>query len=464
MNPSLVVVGDALLDRDVQGRVSRICPDSPCPVLEECDAVSRPGGAALAAALAAGVGRGVDVRLVTPLPHDEAGAEIVALLEAAGVEVIRLPCGGATGEKIRLRCGEHTLLRLDRGGNSTAPSQDLKGEAIAALRSGSAILVADYGRGTTNSAALRRVLAHCGPLVWDPHPRGEDPLPGCQLVTPNGAELQARWPAPPQLAPGSVAALAASSEDALRGWGAAAIAVTRGSSGVLLARPASAPLAIPVQAAQDRDACGAGDCFSASAAWRLASGALPSEAVTAAAQDASRFVAAGGAASWRHRAVVRPDRPADALRLVSAVRGWGGTVVAAGGCFDILHAGHVALLEAARSLGDCLVVCMNSDRSVRRLKGTGRPVNPAEDRAATLLALGSVDAVQIFDDDTPEAVLRLLRPDVWAKGGDYQVEMLPEAAVLGEWGGQAVVLPYLAGRSTTGILARARPPGCGPRR
>jgi D-beta-D-heptose 7-phosphate kinase/D-beta-D-heptose 1-phosphate adenosyltransferase len=147
-----------------------------------------------------------------------------------------------------------------------------------------------------------------------------------------------------------------------------------------------------------------------------------------------------------------PVGMAAAEQVVAAVRTQGGTVVATGGCFDLLHAGHVATLRAARSLGDCLVVCLNSDRSVRRLKGADRPLVAEADRAAVLAALGCVDAVVVFDEPTPEAVLDRLRPDVFAKGGDYALSDLPEAALLASWGGQAVVLPYLPGRSTTNLV------------
>ena len=142
----------------------------------------------------------------------------------------------------------------------------------------------------------------------------------------------------------------------------------------------------------------------------------------------------------------------DAEALVSRVRAQGGSVVMTGGCFDLLHAGHVRMLAAARRLGDCLVVCLNSDESVRRLKGGGRPVVGQEDREAVLLALESVDAVVVFDEDTPAAVLERFRPDVFAKGGDYALERLPEADVVARWGAEAVVLPYEEGRSTTRLL------------
>jgi D-beta-D-heptose 7-phosphate kinase/D-beta-D-heptose 1-phosphate adenosyltransferase len=144
-----------------------------------------------------------------------------------------------------------------------------------------------------------------------------------------------------------------------------------------------------------------------------------------------------------------------ALEVAERVRAAGGTVVATGGCFDLIHAGHVHTLEAARRLGDCLVVCLNSDASVRRLKGPGRPLVPQRDRAAVLAALGCVDGVMVFDEDTPERALRVLRPHLWAKGGDYEGVTLPEEAVLAEWGGRAMVLPYVAGQSTTRLIEEA---------
>jgi rfaE bifunctional protein nucleotidyltransferase chain/domain len=130
--------------------------------------------------------------------------------------------------------------------------------------------------------------------------------------------------------------------------------------------------------------------------------------------------------------------------------------VATGGCFDLLHTGHLSVLEAARRLGDCLIVCLNSDESVRRLKGSERPLVGEEDRAAVLEAVRWVDAVEVFSETTPEAVLRRLRPDVWVKGGDYNDADLPEREVLGAWGGEVVIVPYRSGRSTTRLLALAR--------
>jgi rfaE bifunctional protein nucleotidyltransferase chain/domain len=147
----------------------------------------------------------------------------------------------------------------------------------------------------------------------------------------------------------------------------------------------------------------------------------------------------------------RCDR--EALRVADETRSRGGRVVAAGGCFDLLHAGHVSLLRAARALGDCLIVCLNSDMSVRRLKGPPRPLVSETDRADVLRELRCVDGVVTFEAPTPAGVLRQLRPDVFAKGGDYADADPPERAVLAEWGGEVVLLPYLEGRSTTRIVA-----------
>jgi D-beta-D-heptose 7-phosphate kinase / D-beta-D-heptose 1-phosphate adenosyltransferase len=170
--------------------------------------------------------------------------------------------------------------------------------------------------------------------------------------------------------------------------------------------------------------------------------------------SASRFVAAGGASAVGEGPADRGSTE-DALAVAERVARAGGIVVATGGCFDLLHAGHVRTLEAARRLGDALIVCLNSDSSVARLKGPDRPLVPQEDRAAVLSALGCVDAVEIFDEDTPERALERLRPAVWVKGGDYDGAELPEERELRRWGGRAVLVPYVDGRSTTRLIEEA---------
>jgi rfaE bifunctional protein nucleotidyltransferase chain/domain len=332
------------------------------------------------------------------------------------------------------------------------------------------VLVSDYGRGITADPLIRDSLARQAeraPVVWDPHPKGSTPVPGVGLVTPNETEaisLAAGHgsdgpgpdePDPP--GPGLRAVVATASGLVLR-WRARGVAVTLGTRGALLARPGQSPLAIPAPPVAAADPCGAGDQFAVAAATALRDGALLSEAATGAVRAASRYLADGGAERLS-TAVTGPRGSADGLPVsghsAHGERGpadHGSLLVATGGCFDVLHAGHVSMLRAARSLGDRLVVCLNSDDSVRRLKGPGRPVNPAGDRAAVLRALGCVDDVVVFDEDTPERVLDRIRPAIWVKGGDYDGSDLPEAEVLRRWNGIALTVPYLDGRSTTRIL------------
>ncbi|CAA9245276.1 MAG: ADP-heptose synthase / D-glycero-beta-D-manno-heptose 7-phosphate kinase [uncultured Acidimicrobiales bacterium] len=447
----LVILGDSLLDRDLVGRVDRVSPDAPVPVVEDIVEATRAGGAALAADLAAGDGR--PVTLITALGDDPAGRELARLIAAAGVECIDVGMAGTTPEKVRVRSGGQSLVRLDYGGSVAGVPGDLTPEALAALQGADGVLVCDYGRGMSANATVRAVLAALPrrkPIAWDPHPKGTAPVAGVRLVTPNRAEAG--------LAAGaSLAEVTRSAHELRRRWEAAAVAVTLGDRGALLVDGDGAPLVVPVVAAASGDPCGAGDRFASAAAGLLADGALVSEAVRGAVAAASAFVAAGGAASLHRPAAADTRRSStDAASLARRTREGGGTVVTTGGCFDLVHAGHIGVLQAARSLGDCLIVCLNSDASVRRLKGPSRPLQGQEDRAAVLLALGCVDAVAIFDEDTPERLLDDLRPHVFAKGADYSIENLPEAALLEGWGGQAVVLPYLEGRSTTRLLQEAR--------
>jgi D-beta-D-heptose 7-phosphate kinase/D-beta-D-heptose 1-phosphate adenosyltransferase len=445
----VVVVGDALLDVDLVGTASRLTPDAPVPVVEDVETRERPGGAALAAVIAAQ--SGADVVLVTPLADDAGAARLRALLDGR-VRVIAVPATSATPVKQRIRVGDHSVARLDSGG-SVAEFGPLPAEAARAIRNAAAVLVADYGRGTTAAADVRAALSAArGPVVWDPHPRGADPVPSTRLVTPNGAEAARVVPG----VPGSgLAAVGARAEALIRHWGVGAVAVTLGARGALLSYGEGAPMVVPAVAVSGGDPCGAGDSFAAAVTVALAGGAVTGEAVTTAVAAAGAFVARGGASAW-DAVPTSPAAAPDVSSLLDRVRATGGTVVATGGCFDLLHAGHVATLRAARGLGDCLVVCINSDDSVRRLKGPSRPLVTAADRARVLEALEFVDAVVVFAEDTPSAVLDRLRPDVWAKGGDYAGADLPEAAVLQRWGGQAVVLPYLDGHSTTALVERSR--------
>ncbi|MEO3870843.1 PfkB family carbohydrate kinase [Nonomuraea sp. B12E4] len=443
MTDPLVIVGDTLLDVDVEGPAERLCPDAPVPVVDVAAEQARPGGAGLAALLAAR--EGADVVLITAIGDDADGHRLCGLLSEE-VELVRLPLQGRTVRKARVRSGGQTLLRLDTGDGLAryAPAQ----EAREAIGRAGAVLVSDYGRGVAGMAGdlLREVSV---PVVWDPHPRGERPIPGCALLTPSEAEARGWCPAcrgPDQAA-----------RRLVRDMRAGAVAVTTGARGAVLAVEGGPLTKVPPpMTAAGRDACGAGDRFAGAAALALRDGAGAVEAVTAGVAAASRFVARGGAAGVRVQEQRLGDRPRTALEVARLTRGYGGRLIATGGCFDLLHAGHVSLLRRARALGDALVVCVNSDDSVRRLKGPARPIVDVRDRVEVLRALSCVDAVQVFEEDTPAAVIELLRPDVWVKGGDYEGEVLPESEILGRLGAETVVLSTLPGRSTTNLIREIR--------
>jgi len=476
----VVVVGDVVLDRDLDGVVERVAPDAPVPVVDLRSTTESPGGAGLTALLvAAGPGdgtrdgssdeEGVDVVLVAPVGDDEDGVRLRAALAAGGgsLELVALPHTGATRTKTRVRAAGQSLVRVDSGGPGTPSAPDLD-ELRSVLARADVVLVSDYGAGTTHDPGVRALLGAAAasvPVVWDPHPRGGEPVHGCALVTPNLSEAARVLGGAPRPDDGA-GALA-------RRWAARGVVVTVGERGAFLGLPGSDPVYVPAPVVAGGDPCGAGDRFAATAALSLARGAVLPEAVVDAVADASAWVAGGGASGWRARRLLgagpdrtpgepRPDRSdaVDARALVSRVRASGGVVVATGGCFDVLHAGHVGCLQAARRLGDALVVLVNSDASVRRLKGGGRPVQSQADRVRVLEALDAVDAVAVFDEDDPREALRVLQPDVWAKGGDYGGATgadMPEAALVQGWGGRVVLLPYLDGRSTTEILRRGAP-------
>ena len=447
----VVVVGDALLDRDVLGTVERVAPDAPVPVVDVEETRERPGGAGLAALLLAG--RGAHVTLASCCGEDSAGSRLSALIGGAGVEHLPLARTPSTRVLTRVRADGQSLVRLDDQAPRLDPDADVDATALdAAVRDADAVLVADYGGGLTAHPAVREVLGRWAPrrpVVWDPHPRGADPVPGVTAATPNRKEAL-------RFAPNSRGDLDAAAADLRKRWQARGVVATDGAAGAVTLLADSPPLLTPAPHVSTGDACGAGDRFAGTLALALGRGAVITEAVGEAVVDVAPRLDAGGVAAvagTEPTASGGPERLDDA---VARVRARGGTVVATGGCFDVLHAGHVSCLEAARRLGDCLVVLLNSDDSVTRLKGPERPVHNEEDRARVLLGLGCVDAVVVFDEDSPHAALERLRPDVWAKGGDYAAATLPEAPLVRSWGGRVVLLPYLPGRSTTRILEKRR--------
>lgn len=477
----LVVVGDVLLDADYEGSAGRLSPDAPVPVVDVDAVRRRAGGAGLVARMLAS--DGIDVELVTVLSDDESAPALSDALD--GISVVSGPSGAPTPVKTRIRAGGQAVVRFDQGGGE-APVPTVTDGMLEAIRGADAVVVADYGRGLTRNEDLRLVLERIAaeiPVVWDPHPAGAAPVPGVAAVTPNISEAL-RAVGKDDDRPG-VASATAAAEVLLRQWNVQSVIVTMGEQGALLYTANSLPQLVPAPAVSAGDPCGAGDRFSSGLAHTLMLGEGLHTAATAAVQQCASFLAAGGVAALgavqptnatresgsapEYGTAAEPSaglgtglaatqEPAEltgpgmqAFRTAEHVRENGGTVVATGGCFDLLHAGHARTLSAARKLGDCLIVCLNSDDSVTRLKGPQRPIMEEQDRVELLLSLECVDAVLVFDEDTPEAALNMLRPDIWAKGGDY--DHLPEAALLQTWGGTTVTLPFYPARSTTHLAA-----------
>lgn len=444
----LVVVGDALLDVDWEGDVRRFCPDEPAPVVESLSEAARPGGAGLAALIAARTFPSRPVVLITALGSDAAGERLRALL-SGHVDLMDLG-GHRTVTKTRVKAAGRTLLRVDRE-TYAEPAPATLVPDLTLLRGAAAVLVSDYGLGVSGREDVRAALRGLPDVVWDPHPRGSRPVPGVAIVTPNAGEARHFSTVPGDdltAAIGQARALVAQ-------WQVDGVTVTRGVQGAVLVTTSGTPMVVPSVDVGAVDACGAGDAFAVALAGGLADGLTVAEGVSRAVIGAGDYLRQGGVAGLRE-AVLRTVPPAEEPDLVAQVRARGGRVVMAGGCFDLLHAGHVAYLQAARALGDFLVVALNGDESVRRLKGPGRPLVPAADRAQVLRALGCVDAVEIFDEATPEELVRRWRPDIFAKGGDYHESAVPEAPTVHAYGGEVVVLPTLAGRSSTRLVNAAR--------
>ena len=478
--PSIVVVGDVVLDRDITGRAERLSPDAPVPVVDVAGVRERPGAAGLAAQLCAS--GAVDVTLAAPVASDAAGQRLAAML-SSDLTLVPLPHAGPTRHKTRVLAGGQVVVRFDEGGPGAPVDPPLE-VLREVLQDADVILVSDYGAGMTRHRAIRELLAEAAsqvPTVWDPHPRGGEPVPGV-IATPNLAEAKAAVSAAgiDPNADGGALAIALTEL-----WRARAVCVTAGGDGAYLAVPPEETVELPVPWLASGDTCGAGDRFVSAVVRAMAQGAQIRDAAAAGVAEATAWVGAGGVSAQVGQSgpnrtggltsvpvaggaatglmpagptVTGPSSNGTAARglnVVAQVRARGGTVVATGGCFDILHAGHIACLEAARNMGDALVVLLNSDSSVRRLKGPGRPVMSAAERARVLLALRCVDAVEIFDEDDPTAALDRLRPDVWVKGGDYAGAPIPEAELVEGWGGRVALVPYLDGHSTTSILRRS---------
>ena len=470
----VLVCGDVMLDRYWSGTAQRISPEAPVPVVRVRDEEYRPGGAANVALNVAALG--AQCTLVG-LVGDDAGADALeARLQAAGVDcaLVRVP-GWPTITKLRVTSRRQQLIRLDFEEPLTAADAKRCADALldAVTRHAvehAVVLFSDYVKGAlaTAPALVAAARAAGARVIVDPKVLPYGQWRGADLLKPNRMEFE--------LSVGEAvdeADFLRRADQLRRDCGVGALLVTRGEVGMTLVEQDGAPLHLPARALDVFDVTGAGDTVIATLGAVLAAGDALATAARLANVAAGIAVGHAGtvAVSAPELRAALADEPAsdrgvlgrDQLAAaVASARRRGERIVFTNGCFDIVHAGHVGYLEQARELGDRLVVAINADDSVRRLKGTGRPVNRAEHRARVLAGLSAVDWVTVFEEDTPEALLELLAPDVLVKGGDYSIEQVVGGELVRARGGEVRVLDFHDSLSTTGIVERLRGrPGAG---
>jgi rfaE bifunctional protein nucleotidyltransferase chain/domain len=379
--------------------------------------------------------------------------------------------GRRTITKRRLLAGEQIVARFDEGDADPLTDPDVLLAVVAAALDArpDAVAVCDYGTGTVPDPLVQLLASRRAelPLVAvDAHDLGRWRAVRPDLVTPSISEAARllEVPEPPEPAedrPGWAAGRLAKVRDAT---GSRIVALTMDVDGALVLDGDGAVHRTGTTPAPGAHSAGAGDSYLAGFLLALLSGAPVGAAARVAQAAAGAVLSRPGTAvcdavellDRLAPAPPGPVRPEDLLARVDEARARGARIVFTNGCFDVLHRGHVGYLSQARELGDVLVVAVNSDDSVRRLKGAGRPVNPEEDRAAVLAALSCVDHVVVFDEDSPRRLLEAVRPDVYVKGGDYRPELIPEAELVRRLGGEVRTLDYLPDRSTSAIIERIR--------
>jgi D-beta-D-heptose 7-phosphate kinase / D-beta-D-heptose 1-phosphate adenosyltransferase len=466
----LWVVGDVMLDEYLTGAVERVSPEAPVPVVRVRGSEQRLGGAANVARQIAALG--ARVSLAGLIGEDDAGRRLLELCAAAGIDsrAVVAVAERQTTRKLRVLGHSQQLLRLDFEDVAPCPGQ-LAAQLLAALSAGprpDAIVLSDYAKGVLTDEALAGIarLRAQVPVVADPKHRDFTRYRGATTLTPNLHELEAA--AGRALDVDDVPRLAAAAREQLARAGLESMVVTLGDRGMLVVPAAGPELAVPAIRRDVYDVTGAGDTAIAVLALALAESAPLTQAAQLANAAAGVAVCQVGAvavstASIRDALTSHPEGKLlsrhDLAARAATWRSEGKRIVFTNGCFDLLHAGHLALLGHAARLGDVLVLAINSDASVRRLKGPDRPLVPQTERAALLAALAYVDAVTIFDEDTPLATLEAVRPDVLVKGGDYQVTEVVGRELVEAAGGRVEIVPLMPERSTSSLLERIRGAG-----
>ena len=468
----LLVLGDLMVDRYLWGQVERISPEAPVPVVRGDREETRLGGAANVAHNLAALGCQVGVCGV--VGEDGPGWLLREQLQRlpADCSGIITEAGRPTTEKLRILGGSQQMLRVDRESAQPvagATLQALRAHLAAHLGQYGGVIVSDYGKGLVSAALLAEVVAQGRqrgvPVLVDPKGTDYAKYRGVTCLTPNEHEaaLAARLPAQ-----GDEEVLATA--QALRvQLGCDSVCITRGAKGVLALAADGQHRFLPARAREVFDVTGAGDTFISVLGAALVAGEPFFAAVELANLAAGLVVGKLGTAtvslaeleaaqqqSAPPRKIFGPG-PAERRELaehVARLHAQGRRVVFTNGCFDLLHAGHIQYLQASRALGDVMIVGLNSDASVRRLKGPGRPVLEQADRAHVLAALGCVDGVAIFEEDTPLDLIRLVRPDVLTKGADYTEDTVVGHDLVQQWGGQVRLITLKEDRSTSGLIQK----------
>jgi len=458
----VLVVGDIMLDRYWHGHAARISPEAPVPVVRVGNTEDRPGGAANVALNLAALGAAAS--LCGVVGNDDAAQSLAQRLSAAGVRCEWQEADGVpTITKLRVISQQQQLLRADfEEAFPAAAVAAMQQIALGMLEDQQVLVLSDYGKGALlDPQPLIRAARQRGlPVIVDPKGCDYSRYRGATLLTPNRAEFEAVVGACD-----SEASLLAKGQALMAELSLSALLITRGEQGMTLLQPAQTALHLPAQAREVFDVTGAGDTVVAVLAASLAvQAALPlatALANLAAGQAVARLGTAAISGPELRRAMQQAEgsgRGAMSVeqlqQVVADARAHGERIVFTNGCFDIVHAGHVGYLAEARRLGDRLIVAINDDASVRRLKGEGRPINPLERRMAVLAGLAAVDWVAGFTEDTPEALLAALKPDVLVKGGDYKIEQVVGGQYVLDYGGEVKVLAYVDDCSTSAIVRK----------
>jgi D-beta-D-heptose 7-phosphate kinase / D-beta-D-heptose 1-phosphate adenosyltransferase len=462
----ILVVGDVMLDKYIHGSVDRISPEAPVPIVHATRRSQQPGGAANVAMNVAGLGARATVVGFTG--DDEDSSALAAMLKTGGVDAHLIPVPDTpTTSKLRILGGSQQMVRLDIETTTPRPSgayAALLEKVNSLLLNIDGIILSDYAKGTLTAENCQSIISAARqaglPILVDPKGRDFQRYRGATTISPNLKELA--------LATGESSASLDATLD--RGQSLTAeldlncLTVTLGEKGIAVLYRESRFHA-PAVAQQVFDVSGAGDTVIATLAVAVACGIAIEDAARLANIAAGIVVGKLGTVPiTRHELVAAltefpgtetPEKILDLDRLLVRAAEWrasGATIVFTNGCFDILHVGHIALLEDCRRFGGKVVIGINSDASVSRLKGPGRPIVGERERARILAALAATDAVVTFDAPTPIDLIVALRPDVLVKGGDYTEENVVGAPEIRSWGGRVVIVPTVEGFSTTNIV------------